>query len=108
MAGSGCLGVQTRAVPTRVGTIVNVQSTVRWLVMAIAVGWLAAGGWYVLVRYDAQEEFRAQLREDRFTQQLKDCQGEFRQRYECKDAAIRAHGWDVFSFWANKALPKDE
>ena len=75
---------------------------VKWPILGVAVVWIAAFGWLELVRPDPHAEMRAQRNEERLQQKIKDCRGNFSQRYDCKSALVREKDAQEFYEWAEK------
>ena len=75
---------------------------VKWPVLGVAVVWIAAFGWRELVRPDPHADMRATRNQAKLEQKIKDCRGNYSQRYDCKSAHIREHDVREFNRWAKK------
>lgn len=68
------------------------------LLVLVSVVWMAAVGWYLLQqRTDPALEA---LRQQQFEQKMKDCRGQFSERYDCTSALLRQRSRETAAWWA--------
>jgi hypothetical protein len=72
----------------------RVRETARWAITAASLIWMAYAGWW---QFSAIPEHEIQTHSSADVQdRLRDCEGSFKKRYECKEAIVIKTGRDTF------------
>jgi len=79
----------------------STKKTVRWGSTIFTLLWILAVGVDQFGDFGTFDYGKTQ-REEALQEQLNDCRGSFKQRYNCKSAILRAHGRDNFNYWGSK------
>lgn len=79
-----------------------IERFAKGLLILLCVLWMAASGW-VLLGQPTNTEADA-YRQQMFEQKLKDCRGQFSERYDCMSALFRQKSSALAGSWAGRLL----
>lgn len=73
---------------------------IKWGLILVSAAWIAAAGWFVL--QDRVDPATAALLQQRYEDRLKDCEGRYSDRYECRSELMRAKSWETALLWTQR------
>tara|TARA_B100000315_G_scaffold258176_1_gene309407 strand:- start:17706 stop:18659 length:954 start_codon:yes stop_codon:yes gene_type:complete len=79
----------------------STKKTVRWGSTIFTLLWILGVGVDQFGDFGTFDYGKSQ-REEQLQEQLDDCRGSFKVRYNCKSAILRAHGRDNINYWGSK------
>jgi hypothetical protein len=75
----------------------STKKKVRWGSTIFTLLWILAVGLDQFGEFGTFD-YGKSVREEQLQNQLNDCKGSFKVRYNCKSAILRAHGRDTFNY----------